>query len=438
MAQPALDIMHAQTSVSSDARQIRRGIAVLWVLVCAADLALPWSVGVGALYLLPGVLSLWLAGSSAPIWVAAGSSAWLALAAIGEPLQTELAGVLANRAIALFTIWTVAYLAVWRRGLEREVIESRDTLVTTLESIADPVITTGADGLVRFMNRAAEDVTGWSRDEAVGRALDDVFREVQPDQEDGPGADAEPGAPERTRETVLIDSEDRPIAVEVTTSWIRTAHPDQLGAQLGRVLVFRDIEQRKERLAAVERLAYRDPLTGLANRVSFFDRLELELAHSRRHEQRLALLFIDLDRFKEINDTYGHAAGDRYLTEFAERLRRAVRDADTVSRLAGDEFTVILPRVENVSNAVRVAEKIRLALSEPVTLDGEYVSTTPSIGIAMFPRDAKDADTLLTCADKAMYEAKARGGCAVHVWEHPAPGDEAARGETAHVADKED
>jgi diguanylate cyclase (GGDEF)-like protein len=155
--------------------------------------------------------------------------------------------------------------------------------------------------------------------------------------------------------------------------------------------------------------AYHDTLTGLPNRLLFFDRLEQAIAQAKRVGQKTALLFIDLDRFKPINDTLGHAAGDLLLKSVAERLTGCVRDSDTVSRLGGDEFTVILTNIKEEAHAAKVSQKIIETLSMPFQLEGNEVFITPSIGISLFPSDGETTEQLVVHADTAMYQAKGQG-----------------------------
>ena len=182
------------------------------------------------------------------------------------------------------------------------------------------------------------------------------------------------------------------------------------GAVAQLVLVSRDITERKEMEAYVVHQSFHDPLTGLPNRMLLMDRMRQETAHRERLHPNVAVLGIDLDHFKEINDSLGHAAGDRLLQDVAERLDGCVRDGDTVARVGGDEYVVMLPGLHEIGHAAMVAEKIIAAVSAPCHIEGSELRVRPRIGIAIFPDDGADPDTLLRNADIAMYHAKQEGG----------------------------
>lgn len=175
------------------------------------------------------------------------------------------------------------------------------------------------------------------------------------------------------------------------------------------LLIFRDISERKLAQARLEHLAHHDGLTGLPNRTLFFDRLSQTFHHARRYQQLFGLLFIDLDRFKFVNDSLGHDVGDLLLQETAERLKELVRSCDTIARMGGDEFTIILSRINEPDNARMVAEKIVAALGRPFHLKGHVCSIGASIGISIFPDDGDDTEILIKKADTAMYAAKKNG-----------------------------
>ncbi|HKQ26217.1 MAG TPA: PAS domain S-box protein [Burkholderiales bacterium] len=175
------------------------------------------------------------------------------------------------------------------------------------------------------------------------------------------------------------------------------------------VIIARDITERKKNQERLTYLAQYDTLTNLPNRGLFRDRLEQAMLRAKRHGQMMAVLFIDIDRFKEINDTLGHLVGDIVLQMIAERLKRHVRDVDTIARLGGDEYTLILEEITQVSQAEAVAAKILSALPEPIVLEGREIFVSASIGIAIYPSDALDIEDLMKRADVAMYQAKHEG-----------------------------
>jgi diguanylate cyclase (GGDEF)-like protein len=181
------------------------------------------------------------------------------------------------------------------------------------------------------------------------------------------------------------------------------------GTPVGMWAIVRDISERKATEARIASLAYYDALTGLPNRTLFFDRLQTALAMARRDSQRTALLFIDLDRFKPVNDTYGHEVGDQLLQRVAQQLRDCVRESDTVARLGGDEFVVLLPHVHTLDDAMAVADKIHARLREPVEIGAYRLEISSAIGVATFPEDGADEVALVRSADDAMYRAKAGG-----------------------------
>jgi diguanylate cyclase (GGDEF)-like protein/PAS domain S-box-containing protein len=184
---------------------------------------------------------------------------------------------------------------------------------------------------------------------------------------------------------------------------------EQSGNAVQVVMVSRDITERKEMEAYILHQSFHDALTGLPNRLLLEDRMKQATAQRGRRHAPVGVLFIDLDRFKDINDTLGHAAGDRVLQEVAERLDRCVREGDTVARLSGDEFVVLLAGLGNVHDAALVAGKIVTIVSEPCQIGGKELRVSPSIGIAIFPDDGQNIDVLLRNADTAMYHAKQEG-----------------------------
>jgi len=197
-----------------------------------------------------------------------------------------------------------------------------------------------------------------------------------------------------------------------TVIWVRNTARAVHDAD-GRVLYhegsLEDITERKRAEETIKHLAYHDDLTGLPNRRLFNDRLTLALAHAHRNQGKLAVLLFDLDHFKEVNDTLGHSMGDRLLQVVSERLTSLLRKGDTVARMGGDEFMLLLPEIAGGEGAAEVAQKILEAVRRPFVFGGHELHVTTSIGTALYPDDGEDGDTLMKNADIAMYRAKDRG-----------------------------
>jgi diguanylate cyclase (GGDEF)-like protein/PAS domain S-box-containing protein len=191
----------------------------------------------------------------------------------------------------------------------------------------------------------------------------------------------------------------------ITISVVRNVHGDIDSY----IASFTNISEQKEAEAKIHHIAHHDPLTGLPNRLHLQAVLEQSLALARREGSELALMFVDLDRFKDVNDSLGHTVGDALLVEVAHRLRESCRESDFVARLGGDEFVVALSGAEVTRAAEVVAEKILTGLAEPCHIGAHEIRTTPSVGIAVFPRDGDSIDVLMNRADAAMYQAKGRG-----------------------------
>lgn len=207
----------------------------------------------------------------------------------------------------------------------------------------------------------------------------------------------------------------REIDVEVAST------PFTLDGKLAVQSIFRDITQRKLAEQHLEFLANFDPLTGLPNRRLFFDRLGQSFLNAKRQEHLVGLLYLDLDRFKEVNDSFGHTIGDLLLKEVSERLAQSLRLSDSVARMGGDEFTVILTKIVEPEDAAIAARRIVDNLAKHFVLDGHTISIGVSIGIGIYPLDGEDPDTLLKKADTAMYRAKGEGSnLFLYYYEHSA------------------
>ena len=297
-----------------------------------------------------------------------------------------------------------------RAANSEALFEEKERAQVTLNSIGDAVMSTDISGQVTYLNAIAESLTGWSKDEAIGHPLEDVLRIVN-------GATRETAANPMalairenkivalTPNCILIRRDGVESAIEDSAAPIH----DRRGQVTGAVMVFHDVSVARAMILKMSYLAQHDSLTDLPNRVLLNDRLTEAIALSSRHERKLAVLFLDLDRFKHINDSLGHIVGDRLLQSVGRRLFTCVRSSDTVSRQGGDEFVVLLWEVKHAQDAAVAAEKILQALREPHLIDQHELHITGSIGIVTYPDDGTDAETLMKKADFAMYHAKETG-----------------------------
>ena len=255
------------------------------------------------------------------------------------------------------------------------------------------------DGLVTDCNDAILRLTGYKFDELVGTA---VIQYVSPDFRDEALANVASGY-ERPYESEIIRRDGTRLPVEFEGR----AVPWQ--GKVLRLSVVRDISRRRASQARIDYMAHHDLLTGLPNRALLLDRMGFALANARRRGTQVALLFIDLDNFKTVNDSLGHMAGDLLLKVIAARVKGVMRSGDVVSRHGGDEFLVVLPDIEGERGPIPVAEKLLATIGEPMDIEGQSISVSPSIGISLFPRDGGTPELLIRNADAAMYLAKARG-----------------------------
>jgi diguanylate cyclase (GGDEF)-like protein/PAS domain S-box-containing protein len=296
------------------------------------------------------------------------------------------------------------------RAAEEALFEEKERAQVTLNSIGDAVLTTDLQGNVTYLNLAAETMTGWSREDALGLPLADVFRII-----DGTTRAVAANPARRAME------EDKTVGLAADCVLLRrdgvespvedSAAPihNRDGRVSGAVIVFHDVSQSRAIVLKMAHLAQHDFLTGLPNRVLLTERLSQAIGLAHRHRKRGALLFLDLDNFKRINDTLGHVIGDQLLQLVADRLIACVRATDTVCRQGGDEFVILLAEIEQPKDATHIAEKLRIALAMPHLIGGHELHVTLSIGISVFPDDGIDVATVLQNADTAMFRAKARG-----------------------------
>jgi diguanylate cyclase (GGDEF)-like protein/PAS domain S-box-containing protein len=278
----------------------------------------------------------------------------------------------------------------------------------TLDSIGDAVLSTDLAGNVTYMNPVAERMTGWLASEAVGRPLQKVMRIIDADSRE-PVRDPLALAVRRGttvgvgENCLLIGRDGRESAIEDTASPVHDRH----GRVIGAVIVFHDVGAARALSLRMTHLAQHDVLTGLPNRLLLTDRLDRAIASANRNGSSLAVLFMDLDRFKCINDRLGHAVGDQILRSVASRLVAGVRRSDTVSRLGGDEFVVLLTEVACAEDAAFSADNLMARIAEPHRIEGQDLYVTASVGIGVHPADGPDAQAILEKADFALLRAKA-------------------------------
>ena len=297
---------------------------------------------------------------------------------------------------------------------ERRVAEAlfaaRERAEVTLNSIGDAVLSTDLAGNVTYLNLAAETMTGWSREAAAGRALEEVFHIITRQTREvarnpmtlAVQLDKTVGL---TPNCILVRRDGRETEIEDSAAPIH----DQEGRVTGAVIVFRDVGTALETSRQMSHLAQHDVVTGLPNRLLLNDRLSEAIALGHRRSKPLAVGFLDVDGFKNINDALGHAAGDQLLRSIAGRLSGALRESDTVSRYGGDEFVIVLSEIEHATDAARVARKILRTVTEPYSINDRDVAITASLGVTLYPDHGRDASTLIANADAAMYGAKRAG-----------------------------
>ena len=276
-----------------------------------------------------------------------------------------------------------------------------------LDTVAEGIIAANEKGVIVAFNPAAERLFGYTQREAIGMNVSALMPEPYRSEHDGYleryTKTGEKHLIGTTSEQVGRRKDGHLFPMEITVSELREG---RARAYIG---AMRDITSRKEYENQIKHLAHHDALTGLPNRNLYQDHLEKTLARAKREKTVFALMFIDLDKFKPVNDTYGHEAGDVVLKGVAERLSKHLRSSDIIARVGGDEFVVILDKITDKHDAGGVARKLIDALIEPFPFEGNDLQIGASIGIALFPDDAGDEDGLTKCADDAMYRVKEAG-----------------------------
>jgi diguanylate cyclase (GGDEF)-like protein/PAS domain S-box-containing protein len=297
-----------------------------------------------------------------------------------------------------------------RRTAEEILFIEKERAQVTLNSIGDAVLSTDMSGNITYLNVVAEQLTGWSCEEAQGKPLAEVFHIINGDTREPAPSPTELAVRtnrivELSANCILIRRDRSEASIEDSVAPIH----DRSGAITGAVIVFHDVSMSKSIREEMSHLAQHDVLTGLPNRIVLMDRLTQAIATARRNHTRVAIMYMDLDGFKQINDTLGHSAGDSILKSVAMRLVGCVRGSDTVCRQGGDEFVVLLSEISHAEDASISARKVLEALTLTPLLTETDLHVTGSIGLSTYPEDGEDADTLIKNADAAMYQAKGMG-----------------------------
>jgi diguanylate cyclase (GGDEF)-like protein/PAS domain S-box-containing protein len=308
----------------------------------------------------------------------------------------------------LQTFAEVLGVVIMRQGDLESLRRSEERFRAVSETAQDAIILLDSAGRIEFWNPAAERILGHVAADAIGRELHQLIApEAHRDRVRSgldslirTGTSATAG---RTMEFSALRGDGDEVPVEVSVATMR------LGTERHAVAVLRDISERKRAEAQIARMARYDALTGLANRSVFVEGLQRSIAAARRSGKQFAVLYLDLDHFKDVNDTLGHPMGDRLLKGVGERLQAGIRESDIVARFGGDEFAVIQTDIETPEEAALLADRLVRALAEPFALAGNEVRTGASIGIAVYGADSPDAESLLSHADVALYRAKSEG-----------------------------
>jgi diguanylate cyclase (GGDEF)-like protein/PAS domain S-box-containing protein len=300
--------------------------------------------------------------------------------------------------------------AIERKIMEDALFEEKERAQLTLNCIGDAVICTDTSGSITLLNVVAAKMTGWLSSEAVGRPMAEVFRALDDiSREAIPVSTATALGDDRTVQLppgcILVRRDGFEVPIENSVAPIH----DGAGRSTGAVVVFRDVSVARAMSKQMAHSAEHDYLTGLPNRMLLNDRISQAIAFGRRHHKQVAVLFLDLDGFKHINDSLGHPIGDKLLQSVAKRLVTCARASDTVSRQGGDEFVVLLSEVEQSEDAAIAARRMLHAVAEAHSVDQHVLHVTASIGVSVFPDDGHDAETLIKNADTAMYQAKENG-----------------------------
>lgn len=423
--------------------------------VFAMDVSIPLGFAGGVPYVFPILICLWSTNRRDIILAAAASSLLTILGYLlsmdgGHPMI-----VLANRGLALLAIWSVAFMTYQERRTKdalsrsneamnvqlasvqdlREIAEVQATdavalaedlsaarieaeeataraeadelrIRTVLNTVTDAIITIDSVGTIETFNPAAEAMFGYTIDEMVGHNISVLLPEPHRSSHDLylKRFETEPARIAGTiSEQVAINRKGEHFPIEISINRMR------LGSEIKYTGVLRDITERKRAEDEIRRLALTDPLTGLANRNSFNQHFSDMIKMARRQERQFALLLLDLDKFKPVNDDFGHPAGDAVLQEVAARIVKHCRETDAAARIGGDEFAVLIYDTPDEASVAEPARRIGESISEPVAVGEHDIEIGVSIGISLFPTDGENQEDLVREADRALYQAKEEG-----------------------------
>ena len=390
------ELMHVRSMGDAELRLAKPAVDVILL-----DLGLPDAQGLGA------VRRAHAAAPRVPLVVLTGlDDDSIAVQALQEGAQDYLVkGQIETRGL----LRALRY-AVERKTMEEALFAEKERAQITLDCIGDAVICTDIRGNITFLNVVAEKLTGWSWGEAAGRSMTSVAPMLDAASRGTtevsfavtPGNGSNVGRPSNR---ILIRRDGSEIPIEDSAA----AMHDRQGMPAGAVVVFRDVSAARAMSLQIAHSAEHDFLTGLPNRMLLNDRIRQAIVSAQRHTKQVAVLFLDLDGFKHINDSLGHSIGDKLLQSIGKRLVECGRAADTVSRQGGDEFVVLLSEVQHSEDAAIAASRMLAAVAEAHSVDEHELHVTTSIGVSIYPDDGLDAETLIKNADTAMYQAKENG-----------------------------
>src|ERR1700722_16502543 len=392
----SVKLTHVESMSEAEEHLAQREVDII-----VLDLLLPDGHGLGALRRARA------AAPRAPLVVLTGlDDATLAEQALLEGAQDYLIkGETATHGLA-----RVLHYAIERKALEDALFIEKERAAVTLNCIGDAVVCTDIAGNVTGLNLAADRMTGWTWQEAAGRPISEVFRLLDVTSRESIASPTalevalseEATLPSRR---ILVRRDGSEVPIEDAVAPIH----DRDGQAAGAVFAFRDVSAAQAMTLQMTHSAEHDLLTGLPNRRLLHDRINQSIALARRDMKQVAVLYLDLDGFKHINDSLGHPIGDQLLQCVAKRLVDCVRGTDTVSRQGGDEFIILLSEVRQPEDAAVMANRILHVVAEAQCVDQRELHVTTSIGVSVYPDDGQDADELIKNADTAMYQAKENG-----------------------------